>query len=94
MESRLKELRAQVTQRQESEEKYVAAAMTIAELWADGIGITPPTPNPQPVGTSAPSLLPGPRISRPNATPVPNQTSPATFGTPIGIPGPPTLRAS
>jgi len=60
LESRLKELRAQVTQRQESEEKYVAAAMTIAGLWADGIGITPPAPNRQPVGPSTlPVGLPG-----------------------------------
>ncbi|MAD79239.1 MAG: hypothetical protein CMJ50_00130 [Planctomycetaceae bacterium] len=60
LETRLQELRSQVTQRQESEEKYVSAAMTIAGLWADGIGITPPTPNRQPVGTPTSLPLPGP----------------------------------
>ncbi|HJN08149.1 MAG TPA: hypothetical protein QF564_05610 [Pirellulaceae bacterium] len=60
LETRLQELRVQVTQRQESEEKYVSAAMTIAGLWADGIGITPPTPNRQPVGPPTSLPLPGP----------------------------------
>ncbi len=78
LESRLKELRAQVTQRQEAEEKYVAAAMTIAELWADGIGITPPTPGRLPGGTATDSL-PGPQ-SRPSFQPLP------TYGTPAVAP--------
>jgi hypothetical protein len=56
LEARLSVLREQVSQRQDSEEKYVAAAMTIAELWADGIGITPPTPSRLP--NASPTVLP------------------------------------
>lgn len=61
LEERLEELRAQVKQRQDSEEKYVTAAMTIAELWADGIAIAPPKPGsaPEYSGSVAP-IYPGP----------------------------------
>ncbi len=48
LEERLTELREQVQQREESQEKYVDAAMTIAELWAEGIAIAPPKPNSAP----------------------------------------------
>jgi hypothetical protein len=44
LEKKLKELRDQVKQRNDSQEKSVTAAMTIAQLWADGIGIAPPKP--------------------------------------------------
>jgi len=90
VEARLAELRAQVTQRQESEERYVAAAMTIAELWADGIGITPPAPSRQPTVVSNHNTfvpLPGPqgdtytpRLNRERPTPVPALDSPQYFG--------------
>jgi hypothetical protein len=92
LESRLKEIRAQVTQRQESEEKYVAAAMTIAGLWADGIGITPPTPNrqplgavTQPVGRQPQPVWLTPRSESPsiNSTPI---ASPSVFAPAFGQP--------
>ena len=65
LEKRLKEMRDQVQQRQAAQEKYVEAAMTIAELWAQGIAIAPPKPGsapehgpmalPVPAATVAPS---------------------------------------
>lgn len=48
LEERLKEMRDQVQQRQAAQEKYIEAAMTIAELWAQGIAIAPPKPGSAP----------------------------------------------
>ncbi len=94
LEARLKELRAQVTQRQESEEKYVAAAMTIAELWADGIGITPPTPSRLPSGEIPSALQPSAPLYHPSPSPVsplPSVNLPNAFydaPSPSNLPGP------
>jgi hypothetical protein len=58
LEDRLKEMQEQVKQRQEAQDKYVEAAMTIAELWAQGIAIEPPKPGsaPEPATTMAPTV--------------------------------------
>ena len=58
LEERLKEMRDQVEQRQAAQEKYVEAAMTIAELWAQGIAIAPPKPGSAP--EHGPRALPAP----------------------------------
>ncbi len=44
LEEELAALKAQVQKRVDSEEKYVEAAMTIAQLHIDGVSITPPVP--------------------------------------------------
>ncbi len=46
LETRLEEMRAQVKQREEAAEKYVEAAMTMANLHAQGISNAPPRPTP------------------------------------------------
>ncbi len=46
LETRLEEMRAQVKQREDAAEKYVEAAMTMANLHAQGISYAPPRPAP------------------------------------------------
>jgi hypothetical protein len=74
LEKRLEELRAQVKQRQEAQEKYIDAAMTIAELWADGIAIAPPKPSP-PADRAPATTYPPPSS---NAYPAYGTTAPAS----------------
>ncbi len=74
LEKKLTDLREQVEQRQGSQERYVTAAMTIAQLWADGIAITPPKPRRisdpggpyVPVRPILPVDPPGPAVSPPS----------------------------
>ena len=61
-------MREQVKARQDSEEKYIDAAMTIAELWAKGIAIAPPKPGSAPA--SAANLSPPHAVELP-ARPLP-----------------------
>ncbi len=77
LELRLTKLRAQVKTRQDAEEKYVEAVMTIAQLWADGIAITPPRPG------STPETLPAaPRAAGvPSLSPLRLEPQPARFPT-------------
>jgi len=91
LEKRLKEMRDQVQQRQDAQEKYVDAAMTIAELWAQGIAIAPPKPGSAP-GHGPVALPDHPATVAPTTGAV---WSPATYTEsqpPISLP--PTLAPS
>ena len=52
LEKKLKKLRDELKQRSDSQEKYVEAAMTIAELHAAGIAIQPPSLSSQPAAVT------------------------------------------
>ena len=81
LENRLKEMRQQVQQRQDAQEKYIGAAMTIAELWADGIAIAPPKPGvtPQHGSTVVPAYSADPAIplGQPSMGPATSSVGPA-----------------
>ncbi len=68
LEERLKEMREQVQQRQEAQEKYIDAAMTIAELWAQGIAIAPPKPGSAPEHGATALPVPLDTIPAPSTT--------------------------
>ncbi|GAB5402595.1 MAG: hypothetical protein Aurels2KO_08260 [Aureliella sp.] len=59
LEEELAALKAQVQKRVDSEEKYVEAAMTIAQLHIDGVSITPPVPAAPRSGGELPPSAPG-----------------------------------